>query len=347
MKSPQSRTLTQTERALWIRGTGHVVPSLMLTSAALDTQLKLVPGQVAAIGGVQSRYVAAAGEHAAGLAAQAAQLALEAAGLTLADVDCLVATSATMDQGMPSNAALVHAELGLSARAIPAFDINASCLGFLAALDNLSWMLACGRYQCLLLVAADLASCGLDWTQLESSAIFGDGAAAVVLGLAPQVDTLTNSPRLLASRLRTYSEGVHWCQIRAGGSRYHPNRIDQAFEPLTYFQMDGKKIFRLASRYLPELVADLLDEAQLTLEDIDWIVPHQASHLALSHISLRLGVKAEKVVNIFANYGNQVAASLPTALDIAIRDGRIQRGDKLLLLGTGAGLSLGGAVVVY
>lgn len=334
----------QPGRPLWIRGTGHVVPAQALTSAALDRQLNLPPGRVEAVGGVRSRYVAAPGESAASLAAQAAHRALAAAGLTLADVDCLVATSATMDQGMPCNAALVHAELGLSQRAIPAFDINASCLGFLAALDSLSWMLAGGRYRCLLLVAADLASCGLDWSQLEASAIFGDGAAAVVLSPAANEP---GSPRLLASRLRTYSEGVHWCEIAAGGSRYHPSRIDQPFAPLTHFRMDGRKIFRLAARHLPALVDELLVEAGLTLADIDWIVPHQASHLALSHISQQLGFAPGRVVDIFADHGNQVAASLPTALDLAIRDGRIQRGQRLLLLGTGAGLSLGGAVVVY
>lgn len=334
-------------RPLWIRATAHHLPSLQLTSQALDQQLGLATGRVEAASGVRQRYVAAAGESAASLAAEAGRRALDRAGLTLNEVDCLVAASATMDQGMPSNAALIHAELGLSTRGVPAFDVNASCLGFLAALDNLSWPLAAGHYRCLLLVAADLASCSLDWSQLESSAIFGDGAAAAVLSPPPANTSRAEQPRLLASRLRTYSEGVHWCEIPAGGSRYHPTRIDQSFAPLTRFRMDGKKVFRLASRHLPEFVTDLLAEAGLTLNDIDWIVPHQASHLALAHMSQRLGFSSKRVINIFADYGNQVAASLPTALDMAIADGRIQRGHKLLLLGTGAGLSLGGAVVVF
>lgn len=338
---------TLAPRPLWIRATAHHLPSLQLSSAALDQQLGLAAGRVEAASGVRQRYVAAPQESAAQLAAEAGRLALAKAGVSLDEVDCLVAVSATMDQAMPSNAALVHAELGLSARGVPAFDINASCLGFLAALDNLSWPLAAGRYRCLLLVAADLASCGLDWSQLESSAIFGDGAAAAVLSPSPAEMNPAQQPRLLASRLRTYSEGVHWCEIPAGGSRFHPRRIDQAFTPLTHFRMDGKKVFRLASRYLPDFVSELLAEAGLVLEDIDWIVPHQASHLALAHLSQRLGFAPERVINIFADYGNQVAASLPTALDLAIADGRIQRGQTLLLLGTGAGLSLGGAVVIY
>lgn len=334
-------------RPLWIRATAHYLPSLQLTSQALDQQLGLATGRVEAASGVRQRYVAAASESAASLAAEAGRRALDRAGLSLNDVDCLVAASATTDQAMPSNAALIHAELGLSTRGVPAFDINASCLGFLAALDNLSWPLAAGHYRCLLLVAADLASCSLDWSQLESSAIFGDGAAAAVLSPPPTNIDQKDQPRLLASRMRTYSEGVHWCEILAGGSRYHPTRINQPFLPLTSFRMNGKKVFRLASYHLPGFVDELLAEAGLTLNEIDWIVPHQASQLALVHMSQRLGFASDRVINIFANFGNQVAASLPTALDIAIADGRIQRGHKLLLLGTGAGLSLGGAVVVF
>jgi len=344
---PRTNGMTSSVRPLWIRSTAHYLPSQQVTSLALDEQLGLSSGQVEAVSGVRQRYMAAPGESAAQLAAEAARLALARAGISLEDVDCLVAVSATMDQAMPSNAALIHAELDLSSSGVPAFDINASCLGFLAALDNLSWPLAAGRYRCLLLVAADLASCGLDWSQLESSAIFGDGAAAAVLSPPPADTSPADVPVLLASRLRTYSEGVHWCEIPAGGSRYHPKRITQPFAPLTHFRMEGKKVFRLASRYLPQFVSELLDEAGLDLEDIDWIVPHQASHLALSHLTLRMGFAPEKVINIFAEYGNQVAASLPTALDLAIADGRIQRGQRLLLLGTGAGLSIGGAVVVY
>jgi 3-oxoacyl-[acyl-carrier-protein] synthase-3 len=329
------------KRAVKILGTGHVLPRQEVLSSDLDKQLGLQQGKLESIGGVHKRYFAGKDEYAAKLAAAAAIKALTAAGLLLSDVDCLVATSATMDQGMPSNAALVHAELGLSNSAIPAFDINASCLGFLAALDSLTWMIAAGAYKRVLVVAADLASCGLNWNHLESSAIFGDGAAAVVLGFGE------TGSQILASSLKTYSDGVHYCEIPAGGSRYHPSRIDQEFTPLTKFHMDGKKVFKLASTHMPDFMTNLLKDAGKSLQDIDWFVPHQASHLALHHLTKRLEVNPEKVINIFANHGNQVAASLPTALDIGIKDGRIQRGDTLLLIGTGAGLSIGGVVLEY
>ncbi|HWV16626.1 MAG TPA: beta-ketoacyl-ACP synthase III [Cellvibrio sp.] len=330
-------------RNIKILGSGHVLPNTRVLSSELDKKLGLAVGRIEQVGGVHQRHFAGLDETAASLAAAAAGKALQAAGLTLDDIDCLVATSATMDQGMPSNAALVHAELGLSQQAIPAFDINASCLGFLAALDSLTWMIAAGRYNRVLLVAADLASCGLNWDDLESSAIFGDGAAAVILGKSAN----NEGPRILASSLKTYSAGVHYCEIPAGGSRFHPTRINREFAPLTKFHMDGKKVFRLASEVMPEFMASLLRDANTSLQDIDWFVPHQASQLAIHHLTRRLNVEPEKVVNIFADHGNQVAASLPTALDIAIRDGRIQRGQRLMLIGTGAGLSMGGAVLEF
>lgn len=329
------------KRAVRIIGTGHVLPGQEVLSQELDRQLGLPIGKVEKVGGVHKRYFATNKDNAAKLAAAAAQQALNAAGLTLKDIDCLVATSATMDQGMPSNAALIHHELGLSKYAIPAFDINASCLGFLAALDSLSWMIVAGAYKKVLLVAADLASCGLNWDHLESSGIFGDGAAAAILSSDSQGSSI------LASALKTYSEGAHFCEIPAGGSRYHPSRIQQDFAPLTRFHMDGKKVFKLASQHMPNFVDNLLHNSGKSLKEIDWFVPHQASQLALHHLTKRLAVNPDRVVNIFADHGNQVAASLPTALDIAIRDGRIQRGETLMLIGTGAGLSIGGVVMEF
>lgn len=324
-----------------ILGTGHYVPSQAVTSASLDQQLGYPTGHIEAMSGVVSRYVTGADDNAASMAAKAAHQALAAANLTLQDIDCLVAASATMDQGMPCNAALVHEALGLQGSGIPAFDINASCLGFLAALDNVRFSIAAGRYKRVLIVASDVASCGLNWQRLEESAIFGDGAAAAVL--APAI----GESSILACHLHTYSEGVHYCEIPAGGSRFHPTRINEPFAPLTKFKMDGKAVFRLSANLFENFLAKLLDDAECTLNDIDWIIPHQASQLGLHHMAKRLAIPEHKIMNIFAHYGNQVSASLPTVLDVALRTRGIARGAKLLLLGTGAGLSLGGAVLRY
>ncbi|WP_437879823.1 3-oxoacyl-[acyl-carrier-protein] synthase III C-terminal domain-containing protein [Pseudomonas sp. LRF_L74] len=330
-------------RPIRLLGTGHALPANPVSSRELDQRLDLEPGTVQRIGGVRSRPVAGPEENAARLGARAAHQALVAAGLSLDEIDCVVAASGTADQGMPCNAALIHRELGLGDSGVQAMDINSSCLSFIAALDLLSWPIAAGRYRRVLLVCADIASCGLDWSQLESSAIFGDGAAAVVIGPAEN-----GGSRLLAADLRTYSSGAELCQIPAGGSRFHPQRLqEQDFEPLTRFAMNGPGVFRLAAKHLPGFLDDLLAQANTPRERIDWVVPHQASHLGLEHMRRRLGFAEERVIDIFAEHGNQIAASLPTALDIAIHDGRIQRGQRLLLIGTGAGLSLGGLVLDY
>lgn len=327
------------ERFFRILGTGHALPQRAVHSSELDAGLQLPIGTVQQTGGVTVRYVAGTAETAASMAAQAANAAVTAAGLCWDDIDCLVSASGTMDQAMPSNAALIHYQLGLT-RPIPAFDINASCLGFLMALDTLSWALNGGQYRRILVVASDIASCGLDWQELTTAAIFGDGAAAAVI-------SSEGPSRILASAFQTFSEGAHFCEIPAGGSRFHPTRTELDFGPLAQFRMDGKGVFRLAAKHMPPFVEALLQKAGISAAEIDWIVPHQASHLAISHIRERLGFAPERVINIFADYGNQVAASLPTALDIAVRDGRIQRGHKVLMLGTGAGLSIGGLVLEF
>ncbi|KQQ55585.1 3-oxoacyl-ACP synthase [Pseudomonas sp. Leaf127] len=333
--------LALSPRPVAILGSGHALPDTIVTSAALDHELGLAAGSVAQISGVVQRHVACRTETAASLGAAAARQALGAASLELDQIDLIACASGTLDQGMPCNAALLQRELGMGHSGIPAMDINASCLGFIAALDTLSWPLVAGRYRRVLLVCSDIASCGLDWQQVPVSGIFGDGAAAVVLGVSE------GGAKIIASNLQTFSEGAHLCQIPAGGSRFHPQRIDIPFEPLTRFSMQGKGVFRLASRHLPTLTNDLLDQAGLTQDQIDWVIPHQASQQAMKHASRRLGFAPEKVIDIFSHHGNQVAASLPTALDIAIRDQRIQRGQTLMLIGTGAGLSIGGMILEY
>lgn len=334
-------------RPLRILGTGAALPAEALTSAELDLRLGLAPGTVEKRTGVRVRYVERR-RSAAALGAEAAHRALAAAGLGLDDVDCLIAASGTPDQAMPSNSALIHRELGLSARAVPAFDLGASCLGFLFALDTVSCLLAAGRYRRVLIVASDIASCGLDWSTLEASGIFGDGAAAAVVGLPEGTeDTGDTGSALLASAFATHSEGAHLCEIPGGGSRHHPGRIDEPYLPLAHFRMDGKAVFRLAGERLPAFLDGLLAAAGVRLADIPVIVPHQASRHALQYLRRRFRLRREQMIDLFAEQGNQVGASLPSALDAAVRSGRLRRGDTALLVGTGAGVHLGGVVLCY
>lgn len=343
-------------RAIRVLGTGVARPSCQVESSELDALLNLPEGTVQRRSGVRVRYVEKQ-RTAASLGAEAARCALSSAGLSLDQIDCVVAASGSMDQAMPCNAALIHRELGLGASGVAAFDINASCLGFLAAIDTLSWPLLAGRYRRVLIVAADIASCALDWSDLGASAIFGDGAAAVVIGRERDPDATT--PGILASSFATYSDGAHMCEIRAGGSRHHPSRGGDAssaggaalaeanYLTLAQFRMDGQAVFHLVARHLDEFVDALLRGAGLRRDDLTLVIPHQASHLGLRYLSRRFGFARERVVNIYADHGNQVAASLPSALHAAIRGRQLRRGDTALLLGSGAGVSLGGIVLRY
>jgi 3-oxoacyl-[acyl-carrier-protein] synthase-3 len=341
MPTPRpDRPPRRSPQSLRILGTGAALPAEAVSSSDLDRRLGLAAGTVEKKTGVQMRYFETR-RSAAALGAEAAERALADAGLSFADVDCLIAASGTPDQAMPSNAALIHREMAEGA-AIPAFDVAASCLGFLVALDTAACLIAAGRYSKILLVASDIASCGLDWSTLEASGIFGDGAAAAVLGPAE-----TNGSALLGSAFATYSEGAHLCEIPAGGSRHHPCRITEPFLPLSLFRMDGRAVFRLAAEHLPGFLDGLLASSGLSLDEIPIVVPHQASRHALDYLRRQLGVKRERIVDVFAGQGNQVAASLPSALDAAIRGGRLRRGQTALLIGSGAGLCLGGVILRY
>jgi 3-oxoacyl-[acyl-carrier-protein] synthase-3 len=317
------------------------LPAQATSSQQLDERLGLTPGTSLEQTGVRRRFLSTT-ETAAQLAAQACRKAMVDAGLDWCDIDCLVAASATMDQSLPYNAALIHAELGLSDLRTTTLDINASCLSFLVALDTMSYLVEAGRYRNILLVSCDIATFGINWNNLREGGIFGDGAAAAIIRR-----THDDGPSaILSSEIETLSAGVHHCRIPAGGSRYHPRRgLDEPFDPLTVFHMDGKAVFKLASEALPGFMDKLLAKAGVRMKDLAAVVPHQASQLALTHLSRRLNIASGQLVDIFADYGNQVGASLPTALHLGRAHGRIKRGDTILLLGTGAGLTMGGMVL--
>lgn len=325
-------------RPLRILGTGISTPPQWLDSADLDARLGLAPGTVQARTGVARRGHEPA-RNAAEVSADAALAALEASGIDANDIDAVICANASADQAMPCNAALLHRELGLAR--VPAFDVNASCIGFLMGLDLVASLLQSGRYRRVLLTSCDLASRALDPTDLDTFGLFGDGAAAAVLGVSDD----DGGPALLAARFETWSESAHACEIPGGGSRFAPMRYDGDYRDISTFRMDGKRLYRAAAEQFDRFVGELLDDAGLALTDIDRVVPHQASQLGMQHIFKRIGVPRERVEDIFAAHGNQVSASLPTALHHALSSGRLVRGDNALLIGTAAGVTLGGAVL--
>lgn len=328
-------------RNVKIAGTGKYVPSKKLYASEIDRLLQVPSGWTEQKSGVFMRSFA---EHetASKMAALAAIEAIRAAGISKEEIDCIVSVSGTMEQPIPSNASLVQMQLGLSHSKIPCFDINSTCLSFVTGFDTMSYLVHGGRYNHVLLVSSEIASVGLDWEAKESAILFGDGAAAAILTRTPE----NESSSILAGHMETFSEGAHFTEIRGGGTKLHPND-SKAKKSDFLFDMNGKAIFKLSSKNIHAFMETLLREAQCTLDDIDLVVPHQASGMAMRILRNKLGIEEAKFMNILRTHGNTIAASIPMALHEAIGQNRIQRGSKVLLLGTSAGLSIGGMVFEY
>ena len=324
-----------------IQGSGAIQPAMKVPSDALDARMGRPAGWTAEQFGVRCRAVASAGETSSSLGESAARAALDAAGWSPSDLDVIVGACGVMEQPIPGTAALIQRRLGLGASGVPAFDVNATCLSFLLALDVVSLGFAAGRWRKALIVSADIASAALNFDDPEASVIFGDGAAAIV------VEAVEGASRLVAYRLETYGDGADLCRLEAGGTRLRPNEDLETFLAGSRFQMDGPGVFKAAARRFPGFAARLLAAGGVTPSDIDLVVPHQASAAGLKHLQRALPELADRVVDIFADHGNQIAASMPSALHAAIASGRLKRGDLVLLVGTAAGLSLGGALLRY
>lgn len=350
---------------------GSHTPSRRVTSADLDAAHGRAPGLTLARSGVAERHWIGPGETSVSMTVAALGAALDRAGWQADELDALIVASVLPEQPMPTTAILAAARLGASDGALQAFDVNASCLGFLTALQQACFGIAAGRWRRVAVAAADIASKGLNHADLESSALFGDGAAAVLLESSavdstPPLVELVETPgttgfdklnqrrdeldrhrsEILALRLSAYPSAAGLCRIPAGGTRW--NVVTPPPDAADYlFAMDGLGMMKLVAREMPGFLDGLLAEAGVSADEIDVVVPHQASGLGLRFLRERLPVRPEAVVDILAERGNQVSASMPTALAHAVDTGRLRRGGLCLLIGTGAGLLFGGALVRY
>ena len=328
---------------LRILGTGEYVPSQRIDSADFDRRWGKPAGWTRRHVGIDHRQHAGADEPASLMGAAAAEAALARAGLRADEMDCVISACSVGEQPIPCTAVLVHRRLGLAGTGIAAFDINATCLSFVTALDLVAAAIAVGRWRRVLIVASEVASAGLNWDDTDTAALFGDGAAAVVV----EAGTPGDGSLLLAGHMETYSEGAEFCRVRGGGTRVRITDGAEAYADALRFEMSGRATYRLAAQHLPAFMQRLLGRAGVSLDELKAIVPHQASAKALRHLQLAMKLPAHSLVQVLATRGNQMAASIPIALHHAIEHGQVQRGDAVALVGSGAGLSFGGVVLRY
>ena len=287
----------------------------------------------------QTRYRLGEGETLLDLSEQAINNALEDAGLEIGDIDCIIAGMATPLQAIPCNAALIHERVA-KGMDIPAMDINTSCTSFVSALDMAAYMTDGGRYQKILIVSGDTASEGLNPKQKESFELFSDVASAFIVGGCD-----TDSGVVYATQ-KTWSEGAHDTEIRGGCGLLSAFKFSEENKEDYYFDMKGPKVLKLSAKKLPGFLEEGLEQAGMTLEDIDLVIPHQASK-ALNMIMPRLGIPKDKYIDRVSEFGNMISASIPFTLSNAIKEGKVKSGDLVMLMGTAAGLTANMLILKY
>jgi 3-oxoacyl-[acyl-carrier-protein] synthase-3 len=262
--------------------------------------------------------------------------------LTLADLDAVVGASAAPQQTIPCTAALVARELGLPDGQAACFDLNATCLSFPFALHTIATLLTAGAYRTVLLFSSEIASRSLNPQERESAVLFGDAAAAAIVTRAAPGE----ASAIWGARFATHTSGADLTTVLGGGTLHHPN--DPATRPeMNMFHMEGPTVFRQGARLITTFSDNFLADFGWDRPDIGAVVPHQASRHAHDLLTPRLGFAPEQVVNTLALRGNCVAASMPLALAEAVACARIRRGDRVLLGGSGAGLTLGALALTY
>ncbi len=328
-----------------IAGIGRYLPDRIVSNSEIETLCKLntpvgwPPDWIEKRSGVRERRWVK-GETNSFMAASAAQEAVAMAGLALTDIDLIINASGTQEQAIPDGGPLLQRELGLGESGIPSFSVHATCLSFLMALDVASQFMLSNRYQRILITTAEIASVGINFNEPESATILGDGAAAVVL-----TPTRDKHSAFHAAHFETYGKGAELTQIKGGGTRKHPN-LAQTMPEDNLFQMSGPRLLMMLRQYGPSFLEQLRPGLSTGLGSIKLVVPHQASSLGL-RILTHFGWPSKQIMVTLNTLGNCVSASIPMALYEAMQQGRLQRGDEMLLLGTGAGLSLGGIILTY
>jgi 3-oxoacyl-[acyl-carrier-protein] synthase III len=312
-----------------IIGSGSYLPRNVVTNDDLARRMDTSDEWIRTRTGIRQRHIAEAGESSSSLALEASKAAIASAGIGAQDLDLIIVATSTPDYIFPSTACLLQAKLGI--KGCPAFDMQAVCSGFVFALATADLFIRSGQHRCALVVGAEVFSRILDWNERATCVLFGDGAGAVVL-------KADEAPGIMASAL--HADGSH-----AGILSVPGNVCGGQVTGDPFLRMDGPAVFKFAVRVLDEVARETLAKCGQQLADIDWLIPHQANLRILESTAKRLHLPAEKLIVTVDVHGNTSAASVPLALDLAIRDGRIKPGHKVMLQGVGGGFTWGATLV--
>jgi 3-oxoacyl-[acyl-carrier-protein] synthase-3 len=312
-------------------GTGSYLPPRIVTNHELATRIDTTDEWIVSRTGIRQRHVADERQTSSDLALEAARAALAAAGTAAGDLDLIIVATSTPDYVFPSTACLLQAKLGV--RGCAAFDVQAVCSGFVYALAVADSFMRSGQARNALVIGAEVFSRILDWNDRATCVLFGDGAGAVVLRADEQ-------------------PGVHASVLHADGSQagilaVPGNLCGGRIVGSPFLTMDGPAVFKFAVRVLDEVARETVARCGMQLADVDWLIPHQANVRILDATAKRLGLPAAKVVVTVDRHANTSAASVPLALDLALRDGRIKRGHKVMLQGVGGGFTWGASLVEF
>lgn len=314
-----------------IIGTGSYLPEKVLTNYDLEKMVDTTHEWIVSRSGIVERHVAAEGELTSDLALHASRKAIEMAGIRADDIDLIIVATTTPDQVFPSTACILQDKLGITSGI--AFDVQAVCSGFIYALNTADMYIRGGQARTALIVGAEVLTRLLDWNDRSTCVLFGDGAGAVVLQASKQ-------PGILGAKL--HADGRYRNLLYANG------RISQGrIEGSPYMFMDGQGVFKFAVKVLSDVVEELLEDLGMQDSDISWLIPHQANIRIIEATAKKLKLDMNHVVLTVAQHGNTSAASIPLALDTAVREGRIKSGDNLLLEAVGGGFVWGAVMVKW
>ena len=320
-----------------IAGTGSYLPGRRVENKEVANLLGIEPSYIFRVSGIQTRYWAEPNEECSFLAEQATRRALDQAGLVPEDLDAILVSSTSPDMIFPSTACLLQARLGI--KGIPAFDLSASCSGFLYGLSMADCFIRAGQFQRCLVVASEIKSRSLDFKDLSTAILFGDGAGAAILERSSSSDVGIVS-------IRIYADGNYHDLVKiAGGGSRHPlsqSVLDSGWHTL---RIRGSQLFRIAIGRLAQAVRDHLEHEKLMVGQLDQVIFHQANGRMLAQFCKKLGVPSDRCMTMIEQVGNTSSASLPMALDRANRDGRLKMGDRIMLGAFGGGLTWGTALI--